>query len=746
LSLPPGYYQRDLFVEIVPPPGAVEVRFTLDGRMPSATVGEVYDRPILLRAGVPKVTVIRARAVLSDGSLSAEVSGSYVTAIATTLPVLSLIVDPADLWDSARGIYANPYERGDAWERPAAVTYVDEDRAAGFHVPAGVRIHGHASRSFEKKSLRLYFRATYGAARLTYPLFGAAPPVSFNRLVLHSGGQDESIFPMWNWTLMRNRLADRLATNIGLNATRSRPVLLFINGEVWGIYHVRERIDDDFFADTFGIRSADVLDAPDSALEEVVAGDRDHWQSLQHFLEDHSLVEPDAYAYVAGQVDLDSLMDYMILNIYGANANWPYHNVNQFRARVPGGRWQWIVWDSDHAYGDNPQGSHVDFDLIRFLLDERHPETGGRDTLLWRRLMENPDFRARFLARMAYLLNTELSPSAVVAQIDALAAELAPNIHYEVARWAASDTWVTNVDQLRDFARRRPDALRRHVVDAFDLGGTAALVVMPPAAGQGSVAVEGRLVADLPWQGVVFRDVPVAVTAAPAPGYRFVGWEPAGLPLSFTPSPSLTLTLPLTPSLTLPLTPSLILSPTQAYTLTLTPRFERMDVREAHAGDVVITGYHAGGAGEADWIELQVKRWRGVDMRGWRLTDNDTKAATDEGSLIFPDDPAFARIPYGTTIRVIAAPAGAGDSPPPDDVAGFDHMRVLHVANGLIDADRDPWFDLGPADNLVLLAPGATPDFADDRGIDLVSFGPVTPASFGVLSDGVRASGEGGAD
>lgn len=723
LSLAPGYYQRDVFLEILPPSGAVEVRFTLDGRLPSATVGEIYDRPILLRAGIPKVTVVRARAVLPDGTLGPEVSASYVTAIATTLPVLSLIVDPGDLWDEARGIYANPYERGIAWERPAAVTYVDEARKLGFHIPAGVRIHGHASRSFEKKSLRLYFRGSYGATELAYPLFGPALPVSFNRLVLHSGGQDESIFPMWNWTLIRNPLADRLALSIGLYPTRSRPVLLFLNGELWGIYHIRERIDDDYFADTLGIAAADVLDAPDSALEEVVAGDREHWESLLQFVESHSLVDPEPYAYVQSQVDLDTFIDYMILNIYGANANWPYHNVNQFRARVPGGRWQWMMWDSDHSFGDNPYGSHVDADMIRFLLDERHPETGGRDTVLWRKLMENPTFRTRFLARMAYLLNTELSASSVIAQIDALAAELKPDIHYEVARWLASNTWEANVAQLRDFAQRRPEVLRRHVAAAFDLGGTAAVTVVPPAMGRGTVAVEGRLVTDLPWQGIVFQDVPLAITAAPAPGYRFVGWEPADLPQ--------------TPALSLTLFDGLSL------TRTITPRFERLGEREAHAGDVVITDYHVGDGEAGDWFELQVKRWRGVDLRGWRITDNDTKVATDEGSLIFPDDPVFARVPYGTTIRVITDPEAEGGSPPPDDLSTFDHQRVLYVANGTLDTDRDPWFDLGPADNIVLLAPGPTANFADDWGIDLVSFGPVTPASFGVLTDGVRGTGFG---
>jgi hypothetical protein len=140
-----------------------------------------------------------------------------------------------------------------------------------------------------------------------------------------------------------------------------------------------------------------------------------------------------------------------------------------------------------------------------------------------------------------------------------------------------------------------------------------------------------------------------------------------------------------------------------------------------------------------DRFELLVTRPDGVDLRGWRVTDNDAKMATDEGSLIFADDPALAHVPRGTRIQIVASHAVA--DLPADDVSTWDRQMVLHTGNRYLDTEIDPGFNLGPQDNLVLLAPGPTRAFDDDQGIDFVAEGTaVTPASFGILTDGVLPS------
>ncbi|MBN1582690.1 MAG: CotH kinase family protein [Anaerolineae bacterium] len=722
-SPPGGYYDRDIQVEIGCSQSGTETLFTLDGSVPTHTTGTLYAHPIWLDADAPAVVVIRARVVLPNGELGPVKSASYFVGVPATLPIISLVIDPADLWSDEQGIYANFRETGDAWERLADVTYVGEDLGLGFQVPAGVRIHGEWTRAYDKKSFRLYFRQEYGMSRLVYPLFGDSGIQSFKRLVLHNGGND-SPSPSTNWSLLRNQLVADLARETNVQAPRNQPVLVFLNGESWGIYQLREHIDRWFLADHYGTDSVDLLDSPDHALVGRIAeGDREHWDHVLQFVETHNLADPVNYQYLEEQVDLDNLVDYALIQIYSANADWPEHNVNQFRARRPGGRWQWILWDNDYSFGLHLapeigfEGELVDLNVVEKILNSISPETSGYDTLVLRRLFENQDFRARFLSRAADLLNTAFAPAHVLARLNVLAGEIAPDINYEVSRWGGEVNWEISVQAMREFVQIRPGVVRQHIVEAFGLPGTATLSFQPPSAGAGYIAINGELLPDLPWQGVYFQGMDVQIVAVPAPGYQFVAWDNP----SVAQMPTITLTV--------------------NAALTLTPLFEKIARDVPRPGDVVFAKCYADDSDpQGDWFELLTRRG-GLDLRGWRITDNDTKVATDEGSLILADHPALADVPGGTIIRIIATQTAANDLYfSKDDLNTWDRLIVLYVGNGHLDVETDPQFHLSDNDNLVLLAPGPTSAFNDDLGIDFAGSGVVTPASFGVLADGVTQS------
>ncbi len=711
-SPPEGYYTQDVRLRLTPASDG-KVLFTTDGSIPTPARATLYERPILLDTA-SKVSVIRARIRRPDGSLGPVTTASYFVGLEATLPLISLVTDPDNLWNTEDGLYYHPLARGRAWERPAEITFIDEDRHAGFHLPVGFRIHGYQSRAYVKKSFRLYFRSEYGAARLTYPLYAESDVTSFNRLVLHNGGQDWPMPPLIDWTLMRNELAGRLARDVGGIAPHSRPALLFLNGELWGIYRVRERPDEDFFADHFGMEDIDYLDSPHSYLEAIKQGDRTHWDALLTYVENHDLSDPDAYTHAAAQVDLDNLIDYFIIQMYTGNTDWPYHNVLQVRARTPAGRWQWLFWDTDNGFAAEGYSS-LETNLVDYVLHARNPETQGHDTLLLRSLLTNAGFRQRFLLRASELLATTLGPENVVAHIDALAAELEPDAHYEAARWPTPGAWEAHVEELRAFARERHAVMRTQLVEGFNLDGAYTLELHPPAEGQGTLSVWQAPLETLPWTGVLFSGVPFEVTAVPAPGYRFARWEP-----ELGSGATLTVTGPLSAP--------------------VTPHFERKAANEPSVGDVRIVNVHADDAGEikGDWIDLRVVRG-GIDLRGWRLTDNDTVAARDEGSLILPQIPALASVRRGTIVRIVSTRAAANDRRfPQDDLNALDGRLVLYVGNGALDARTDPGFHLTSGDNVALLTPGLSPAFTDDVGIDLVSDGVTTAASLGILEDGVR--------
>ena len=702
-SPPSGSYDRTLQLRLSTPDSDAAIYFTTDGSIPTAETGSLYTSPITLPVDPPRAAVIRARTVLPDGRAGPVNNASYLLGLEAELPVLSLITDPANLWDEASGIFANPEAVGRAWEREANLFFFEPD-GGGFHAPAGIRVHGAASRRYEKKGLRFYFRNEYGLRLLDYPVFPDLNKRIFDRLVLHNGGQDFPAISV-SATMLRNQLAGSLTRKLGAYATHSRPVLVFINGDLWGVYLLRERIDARYLAENFQINDADLLSGFEDRLD-VSAGDLTHWENLLKFVTDNDLTDKANMAYVETQMNLDNYIDYVAFQIISANSDWPHNNQHKFRDRATG-RWHWMVWDSDYAFGLLPD-SYIEKDMFLHVL-ENEGRRQREAAVFMKKLFENPDFEARFLNSLADQLNTIFLPDDVVQEIDRLAGVMAHDIRYETRRWPGSGDWEASVEYMREFARQRPGYVRQHAVDYFDLPGTAVLRVNPAPGSHGGATINERIALqpqELPWEGVYFQGVPLQITAVPEAGYRFAGWEPAELVQ--TSSISLTLN----------------------GDLAITPLFEAVEGGGPQPGDVQLLRYGSDGDPaphadlQGDWVELLVRKPGGVDLRGWRVTDNDTMTTTDEGSLILGDHPALADVPPGTTILLVAAQSPANDQRfPEDSLFPNSGQMILYTGNGNLDAASDPWFALGPDDNLVLLAPGPSAEFADDIPIDFLTIG-----------------------
>jgi hypothetical protein len=704
ISPPSGSYDTDVLVGMTTPDRSAAILFTTDGSEPRPENSAVYNHPLPVPAAAADITVISARLVWPDGTLGPVTRTTYFL-LDTSLPVLSLAVEPSHLTDPQTGLLTNPRQRGMEWERPVHVSYLDttgETAVLGFTSSAGLRIHGNNSRDYAKKSLRLYFRSEYGQNRLLYPLFTPLPHqphgAGYKRLVLHSGGQE---FNAPGWTLLRTPLVEWLGAHTHAIVAPSRPVLLFINGEPQGIYLLRQRIDEWYFADVHNTLVVD--EATHEAL----------WQALREYIADHDMQDPDAYATVTARINVDNFIDYHLLNLYAGNTDWIYANMRRYLPASSGGQWHWLIWDVDWTFGLLKEAG-PDFDMLAYFFETENPSF-QRGALPLRRLMENPLFRQRFLSRADELLNTILRPDVVTARLDELAAEMAPDALFESARWPSSTSWEAGVAEMRRYAAARPFHFRAHLSRQFNLGDSVRLTIAAPTAGKGGGAI-GNWLLPAAWEGEYFPGAAVTVTAVPAPGYRFIGWEEPALPQSAT--------------------IDWIVSGDQ----TFTPRFAPQVPAAWQAGDVVIVAAGRGAHPEADvhgsWVELRVMRRGGVDLRGWRLTDADTKTGTGEGALHFTTADSLARVPAGTRLLVVAE-TDAGRRSTPIDSTTPTGMRILFAGGGQVSGEQAYRFRLGETDNVALLAPGPT----DDVGIAFFTLGSglpaVTPATFGILEDGV---------
>lgn len=542
-SMEQGYYPAAIQLELSSPaPGAV-IRYTLDGSNPEAA-SPAYVSPLTISA----TTVVRAATFTSSTNRSVIVTKSYFLNEHFSLPVLSLVIDPDSLKDKLRGIYANYDSSGANWERPAHLTFFDQFQTRGFDEEAGVRIHGSASREYPKKSFRVYFRTDYGVEQIDYPLFPDAGVSRYSRFVIHNGGEDVLFYP-GRWELFKNMLVRELSKGTCQMAAAARPALLYLNGRIWGIYILRERVDDDYLKDHFGIDKdqLDLLQGDTSIYMEIQYGDRDEWSVTYGYFNHHDLADSFNYVRACNKVDVDNFRDYMIVNAYTGNHDWPQNNYYMFRSRTGDTRWRWIIWDCDHSFA-NALPEDESLNSIAWIMRD-HPmpqlklfgspdnSTSLWSTLMLRKLMGNQTFRTGFISRYADLLNFNLSPGRAAFVIDSLAALLRPEIGQEIARWGgkadphAIMDWEANVAYLHEYVLRRPDFLRDDLVAEFGLPGKVTVRLERPE-GEGTCSINGHPLAAYPWQGVYFQTIPVRLQATPAPNYRLLRWSDANLPVS----------------------------------------------------------------------------------------------------------------------------------------------------------------------------------------------------------------------
>ncbi|MBC7920866.1 MAG: CotH kinase family protein, partial [Ferruginibacter sp.] len=329
------------------------IRYTLDGSEPTE-LSPAYSAPLLVqsRTGIPnelsiiptnrvlvgpstyyppggevfKAGIVRARAYRPGSPPSEVVTNSYFVDPNIheryQLPVVSVATDRENLFGGKTGIYVpgdefngdhdrsgNYFQRGDAWERPAHVQFFDVDRSRGFSQRMGVRIHGSASRVDPQKSLRLYADEQYGPPAIRYPIFPDKPLTEFKRLLLRNGGNDRS------FSTLRDVFIQGLVRDLDLDAQASRPVLVFLNGEYWGIHHAQERLDPHYLAGNHGVdEGVDFLEMD----RNVVEGDAAHYQRMIDFIGSGDMRVPANFDTVAKWMDVDEFIHYQAAQIYAA--------------------------------------------------------------------------------------------------------------------------------------------------------------------------------------------------------------------------------------------------------------------------------------------------------------------------------------------------------------------------------------------------------------------------------------------
>ena len=419
---PEGCYEVDSLT--VSLSGSGEVRYTLDGSEPTAE-SALYTGPLTFS----ETTVLRARAY-EPGKCPGRVCGfSYLLNEGHTLPVVSLIMDGNAFFKSCKANWAGIYYLEANTIEPELLTDVSffEGNGEGFHAQSTVCLHGASTRhSREKKSLKLSFRGAYGGD-VHYDLFGDGEE-RYHSLCLRSGYMEDN-------SLLRDSICQTTAirTPAKVMTLRNRYCVLYLNGEYWGIYSLREAYSKAYAADHLGSSREEVS----IVRSPVRAWYEEDMFRLMTFLSSHRASTPESYKAISDTVDLESLADWMVLETYFFNYDLP-GNIRYIRA-------------NDHspylyAFFD------LDFGLRRKNISWDHTLSDGNQFgLLTSNIIRFPEFQQLLLERMALLYENGLCEETQLELLDRYAAELAPELPREYARWTvgAADT-EERVNALRE--------------------------------------------------------------------------------------------------------------------------------------------------------------------------------------------------------------------------------------------------------------------------------------------------------
>lgn len=479
---------RPITTEISAPEG-VRIRYTLDGSRPTETNGMDYTGPIEIK----KAAVLRARGFVQGLKPSEIVTESYLINAYHVLPVVSLTIDPDDLWNPTTGIYTlgielTPESTLQAFQN-AVYRLVKKDRTlrerAGnfeYFTPEGeqllnqgtaVQLHGQFSLDLAQKSFRISAKTRYGNTTIPLAFFPDRPFTEYQAVILRNGGNDGA------YTRLVDALCSKMVdwTDSEIMHMASTPVIVYVNGEYWGHYDIRERFNTDAVAAYEGLPDPDAVDFI-KGDNNVLNGSYKNYGELINYVKEHDLNDLECLRTVLDWIDVDNYFDFMIFEMFFGNTDTL--NIKFYRPNTPGAKWKWILFDLDWGYFDRKKdGCYI------WLKPQGAGEKRAQNVLI-RKLLEVPEMQDKFLRRYGEIFQIFADTDRVLALIDEMQAAIEPEMGLHFNRWAgetskivafdppsdpeaALNFWVRRINRMKNIVRGRPYHVWGHVQDWFKL-------------------------------------------------------------------------------------------------------------------------------------------------------------------------------------------------------------------------------------------------------------------------------------
>lgn len=514
---------------------------------------------------INKNNVLKIKAFKQYNLPSSTVSETYIINPALmnrySMPVLSLSTESRNLFNDTIGIYVygitgeegNYRESGKEWERPVHIQFFEKDGSLAFEQNFGARIHGGGGRHSTIKNLRIYARDEYGKNSLKYKWFPNDDADEFKRFLIRGPGHRPDCFP-------RDDFGGLLIENQKLDIQHVRHVMVFINGEYWGIHSIKERFDQDYLELKYGKKEEDyVILKNTGTLDSGEPEDVEVYYNLLDYVENNDMSQQESYDYVKENIDIDNYLSYLNIELFLGNVDWVETNVKFWRYKgfdkssqqknPLDGRWRWFMFDFDLTLGGSCAEIAYTINVYKNIFDPSY----GRATILSVGLKQNEQFVFDLVNRMCDMMNSTFNSRNMNSKINSLDESITAEMFEQMNRWrypSFSETllerqsevpditrWEEVIEQMHTFNDHRRRKTVDHMMEEFGLSDTLSLIVDVNDLKMGNVQVNTILISEAldgideavyPWKGLYFQDLPIQLIAKPKLGYRFVEWAETG--------------------------------------------------------------------------------------------------------------------------------------------------------------------------------------------------------------------------
>lgn len=404
--------------------------YTTDGSDPTGKSTK-YEAPIPIKGS----TTLRVVAIPKGSVKSPIVTAVYrFDSAKYTLPCVFISVDRNNMVNKSYGLLNNVQDKN--LEVPAHITFLQKNGKTLFDLDCGLSIAGQTSRPRPNRGWKVNFRSKYGQSTVDAQVFDDLDVTSFNSFVFRLGTTG-------------NPMHDILGTAVGAGVMEDvlyqhyRPVNLFIGGEYYGVYYMREHVNENFVANHLG-GDADHVDIIYN-IKETKAGSNKDWVALMDYCKQNSLAKKEHYDYVAARINVNSFMDYFIWRPYTGDSDHP--NIRYVRSRNgQDKRWHIVIYDMDWAF----QKKNISLDKYTYKLyeEEKH------NNIVIYSLLKNASFRKAFLERLSYHMKHTFAPTRVIGLLDQLNGEIKHDMAFHQARWKSSmSAWNRAIQDIKAFVK-----------------------------------------------------------------------------------------------------------------------------------------------------------------------------------------------------------------------------------------------------------------------------------------------------